>query len=315
MKITLLILLILVTIFILFYGGYYLVRPSQKGEEILKDLNLPYPTIIAHRGASNIAPESTEAAFIKAVEMGTDYVEADIHRTKDGKIVVLHDSNLKRTSNVEEIYPDRQNNHISTFTYDELLKLDFGSWFNEKYPNKADEEYNNLKIITLERLLEIAEFGEESTGIVLDLKDVWKYPGIEKDIIEILQNEQWYGEQSKNSKKLNDKSNILIFSFNLETLKTFKELAPSITRVLLLNSNMLSIRRWKRWLDVAEENTHGLAVKGTLTWPWNLALAHNRNLFVFPYVINKTWQLRIGAHIKSSGYITDRPELVLRFLK
>ncbi len=315
MKITLMILLIFVIIFMLFYGGYYLIRPSQKGEEILKDLNLPHPTIIAHRGASNIAPESTEAAFIKAVEMGVDYVEADIHRTKDGKIVVLHDSNLKRTSNVEEIYPDRQNNHVNTFTYNELLKLDFGSWFNEKHPNKADEEYNNLKIITLERLLEIAEHGKQSTGVVLDLKDVWKYPSIEKDIIEILQREKWYGKQRKSSKELNDKGNILIFSFNLKTLKTFKELAPSITRVLLLNQNMLSIRGWKRWLDLAEECSHGLAVKETLTWPWNLALAHNRKLFVFPYVINKTWQLRIGAHINSSGYITDRPELVLRFLK
>lgn len=312
MKIALIVFFIFFIIFMLFYGGYYLIRPSQKDEDILEELNIPHPTIIAHRGACNIAPESTRPAFVKAIRMGVDYIEADIHRTKDGKLIVLHDSNLKRTSNVEEVYPDRQNDHVSNFSYDELLKLDFGSWFNEKFSNKAVDEYHNLKILSLEQLLQIVKEEENSTGVVLDLKDVWKYRGLEHDVLELLKEEKFYGENKDDSI---DKARVLLFSFNLEILKKFKELAPEIPRVLLISESMMNRRKWNRWLDTAENITNGLAVKGFVNWPWNLALAHDRNLFVFPYVINKTWQLRIAAHINSSGYITDRPELVLRFFR
>lgn len=310
MKVIILIILILLAVLFLFYGGYYFIMPSYKGEEILNSLNIPYPAIIAHRGASDIAPEHTKPAFEKAVKMGVDYLEADIHRTKDGKLIVLHDNNLKRTSNVENIYPNRLQDHISTFTYEELLELDFGSWFNSKYPKKADANYKGLKILTLEKLLEIAAAGDNKTGVVLDLKNPEKYPGITSDIIGLLKEHGWYKEDDGDYN-----SNVIIFSLSLDVLKQFKNLAPEIPRVLLINNNMMTKRKWDDWLDLAEDNVHGLGVKKLISWPWYTALAHDKNLFVFPYVINKRWQLNILSHLQANGYITDRPELVMDFFE
>lgn len=295
-------------LFMLFYGGYYILRPSERGKNIVKNLNIPYPTVIAHRGASNIAPESSKPAFNEAINMGADYLEADIHRTKDGKLVIIHDSNLKRTSNVKSVYPNRANDHVSTFTYSELLTLDFGSWFNQKYPHKSEKKYNFLQIVTLEELIDLAKSSARSPGLVLDLKETGKYPGLAEDVLALLKRKNWYPPQNE------EKANIIIFSFNLDILKRFKQLAPEIPRTLLLDENMINKRNWSRWLELAEGNVNGLGVKGFVSWPWYIALAHDRNLFVFPYVINKVWQLKILSHIKSNGYITNRPGVVRKFL-
>lgn len=313
MKITLLIIIIAIVIFIVFYGGYYLINPSQRGEDILNELNITYPTVIAHRGASNIAPELTRPSFENAIKIGADYLEADIHRTRDGKLVIIHDDNLQRTSNIEEVYPERKDDKINTFTYEELLKLDFGSWFNEKHPTEAQDEYEGLKILSLEELLEIVDRTNQKTGIALDIKDTQKYPKIASDIIEVLIKKDWY-QRKDTSDDIQYSSRIMIFSFDIDVLKVFKELAPDLPRVLLLDNNRISRRNWRKWLDLAEGKVNGIGVKGFISWPWNIALAHDRNMFVFPYVINKGWQIKIMSHIKSSGYITNRPKLVLDFL-
>ncbi len=65
------------------------------------------PLVVAHRGASAYAPENTLAAVDKAAELGFRWVENDVQRTKDGELVVIHDDNLARTTNVEEVFPDR----------------------------------------------------------------------------------------------------------------------------------------------------------------------------------------------------------------
>src|SRR5688572_3669086 len=64
-------------------------------------------TNVAHRGASAYAPEHTLAAYRLAIEMGADYVEQDLAVTKDGVLICLHDASLERTTNVEEVFPDR----------------------------------------------------------------------------------------------------------------------------------------------------------------------------------------------------------------
>src|SRR5262245_569442 len=64
-------------------------------------------TLVAHRGASASAPEHTLAADKLAIEMGADFVEQDLAVTKDGVLICLHDASLERTTNVEELFPDR----------------------------------------------------------------------------------------------------------------------------------------------------------------------------------------------------------------
>ncbi|MGW3726664.1 glycerophosphodiester phosphodiesterase family protein [Streptomyces sp. NPDC000851] len=62
------------------------------------------PVVIAHRGASAQAPENTLAAVDKAAELGIQWVENDVQRTKDGELVVIHDDSLQRTTDVEEVF-------------------------------------------------------------------------------------------------------------------------------------------------------------------------------------------------------------------
>ena len=89
--------------------------------------------IIAHRGASADAPENTLASLKLGFQQGADAGELDIHLSKDGKLVVLHDPDTKRTAGVDKKVVDQ--------TFDELRKLDvggFGNWqgkgFTEKIP-------------------------------------------------------------------------------------------------------------------------------------------------------------------------------------
>ena len=119
---------------------------------------VPVNAVIAHRGSTFWVPEETESAFRWARNIGADYIEADLQITKDGVILALHDYELKRTTDVENIFPDRENLPASSFTYEELMQLDAGSWFNDARPEQARESFKTQKqyISTLEDLIMIA---------------------------------------------------------------------------------------------------------------------------------------------------------------
>lgn len=94
---------------------------------------------MAHRGSSYEAPENTMLAFENAVKATADYIELDVHETKDGEIVVIHDDNLKRTTGV--------NKKVYNMTYDEIKDLDAGSYFGD------EEEFKKCRIPTLEEVM------------------------------------------------------------------------------------------------------------------------------------------------------------------
>jgi len=77
---------------------------------------------IAHRGASSLAPENTLSAARKGLEAGADMWELDVQLTADGELIVIHDSTLKRTSNVEDVFPHRRPWQVHEFTLDEIRK-------------------------------------------------------------------------------------------------------------------------------------------------------------------------------------------------
>lgn len=310
MKYIISILAVIIIIFILFYGGYYLVFPSLQGEDILENFNMPYPTVVAHRGSSGLAPESTVEAYKRAVKNGTDYLEADLRQTKDGKIVVFHDNTLKRTSNVAKIYPEKVEDKVHEFKLEELKKLDTGSWFNKKYPQKSREEYENLEIITLEELIEIAKSGDHKPGLILELKDTDNHENFEKNIIKVLRDNNYLNLRNQKAS-----SQVIFFSFNLDSLKKLKKLVPEHPRLLLIDDQRISRDSWENWLDKGEGIVNGIGTKGWTCWPWHIAKAHDRGIFVFPYTVNKTWQMQILSHFKADGYITDYPESTLMFLE
>ena len=98
--------------------------------------------LVAHRGASAYAPEHTLAAYRLAIAQGADYVEQDLAVTKDGILICLHDDTLERTTNIEEVFPDRSSADPATgqrrwlavdFTLEEIKRLDAGGWFDQKF--------------------------------------------------------------------------------------------------------------------------------------------------------------------------------------
>jgi len=137
------------------YKTYPLKELSAEAK-VVRDYVKP-DAVIAHRGSTFWAPEETEAAFRWARNMGADYLEIDLQRTKDGVLLALHDGNLRRTSNIESIFPGKEDYPVSVFTLAELRQLDAGSWFNIDKPENARQSFVGQKISTLEEVLKIAE--------------------------------------------------------------------------------------------------------------------------------------------------------------
>ena len=104
-----------------------LATEADVGQTLARQAGIPWPAVIAHRGASFDAPESTAPAYLVARELGADYLELDLQRTKDGQLIALHDDTLERTTDVAKRFPERAKAPVSQFTLAELKSLDAGS--------------------------------------------------------------------------------------------------------------------------------------------------------------------------------------------
>jgi glycerophosphoryl diester phosphodiesterase len=138
---------------------------------------IPHPAVIAHRGASFDAPESTAASYRLARDLGADYLEMDLQRSKDGVLFALHDNNLQRTTDVATKFPDRKDSPANAFTMAELKTLDAGSWYNAKYPDRARPSYVGLKILTLDEIIDIAQANaQHKPGLYIETKEPQLFP-------------------------------------------------------------------------------------------------------------------------------------------
>ncbi|MCZ4693946.1 hypothetical protein DWB61_03440 [Ancylomarina euxinus] len=137
------------------YKTYPLKELSAEAK-LVRDYVKP-DAVIAHRGSTFWAPEETEAAFRWARNMGADYLEIDLQRTSDGVLLALHDGNLQRTSNIESVFPGRDDYPVSVFSLKDLRQLDAGSWFNIDKPENARASFVGQQVLTLQDVLLIAE--------------------------------------------------------------------------------------------------------------------------------------------------------------
>lgn len=116
-----------------------------------KKQELGRPLIMGHRGAMGHAPENTMASFKKAVEMGVEAIELDVHLSKDGKLVVIHDETVDRTTNGK--------GEVADLTLAELQALDAGSWFAPEFAGE--------RIPTLE---EVLTWARDRVPVVIEVK-------------------------------------------------------------------------------------------------------------------------------------------------
>lgn len=159
--------------------------------------------IFAHRGFSGKYPENTMLAFKKAVEIGVDGIELDVHLTKDNEIVIIHDEDIKRTCNGEGLVKD--------MTLEELKSFDASASFKGVYGKN--------EIPTLREYFELVKCTDVITNIELKT-GVFEYPGIEKMVIDLIRE---YSLESK----------IIFSSFNHFSVKRCEEIAPEIKRGFL----------------------------------------------------------------------------------
>ncbi|XP_009999360.1 PREDICTED: glycerophosphodiester phosphodiesterase domain-containing protein 4 [Chaetura pelagica] len=125
----------------------------------------PKPALIGHRGAPMLAPENTEMSFQKTIEHGGDGLETDVTISYDGIPFLMHDNSLKRTTNIQEVYPNYTDKHAAFFSWDTLKELNAGMWFIKNKPfacmgslSRADKEQAmNQSIYTLSSFLRLAD--------------------------------------------------------------------------------------------------------------------------------------------------------------
>lgn len=135
------------------------------------NLNIEYARtteVTAHRGASVDYPENTMSAFAGASELGADWIELDVQQTKDGRIIVIHDTNFRRTAGV--------NRNTWELTYDEVSRLDAGSFFGEEFAGE--------RIPLLEEVVEFAR--ENLIKLNIELKPTGHETDFEKAVVDIV---------------------------------------------------------------------------------------------------------------------------------
>jgi len=269
--------------------------------------DVPRPAVIAHRGASYLAPEETEPAYLLARDLGADYLEMDVQRTKDHVLIALHDDTLERMTNVARVFPGREKNGVEDFTLSELKQLDAGSWFNALHPDLARKKYADAKILTIEEVLKIAEQGENKPSLYMETKSPERHPGYEKELVDLLGTKGWLGKFD------NGISKVVFQSFDAPSLQRLKDLAPDVPRVYLLNKDMVKRSGWNKLIADAAALGDGIGPAGDVCWPWNLGKAHQAGLLVHVYTINVNWQFRLFSFCGADGFFTDRCDALMRY--
>ena len=140
------------------------------------NLNIEYTRrleVTAHRGASVFYPENTMSAFVGAKKLGADWIELDVQETKDKEVIVIHDTNFKRTTGVDK--------NTWELTYEDVEKLDAGSFFDKKYKKE--------KIPLLKDVVEFAK--ENSIRLNIEIKPTGHEKALEKEVVDIINEENF----------------------------------------------------------------------------------------------------------------------------
>ena len=187
--------------------------------------------LVAHRGASAYAPEHTLEAYTLAMTQGADFVEQDLAVTKDGVLVCIHDLTLERTTNVEEVFPDRFVEHkpdpaaagvrrwlVHDFTLAEIKRLDAGSWFGAKFAG--------ARIPTFQEAIDLVR---GKAGLYPELKDpaFYRGRGVSPDAL-------LAAALEKNGLVADAKTPVIIQSFDDTTLKQLARSLPKVPRAFLV---------------------------------------------------------------------------------
>ena len=253
-------------IIILFMVGSILTYQVINGNIDLTIANPDNIEITAHRGASYNYPENTMAAFVGAKELNADWIELDVHQTKDFQLVVIHDSNFKRVGNV--------NKKVSDLTYKEIQKIDVGSHY--------DLEYAEERAPLLEDVIKYAK--ENDIKLNIELKPTGTEVDFEKQVIDLINKYEY-------------KDKIVLASMNYEVLERAKEIDSSIRTVYVMSFAIGNI------IDLSSADIYSIEasnIKYSL-----VARIHNSGKKIFVWTINDIDTLYKMIDLNVDNIITD----------
>jgi glycerophosphoryl diester phosphodiesterase len=237
---------------------------------------------IAHRGFSSAAPENTLAAFKKAIEAGSDMIELDVHLSKDGQVVVIHDDTLKRTTSGI--------GKVSDFSLQELKQLDAGKWFGSRFFGE--------RIPTLKEVLELTR-GKIPIHIELKEGDLGRYTITDladRSLDEV--------------EKAGLVDQVLFGSFSLSAVDRIREKHPRLPVALICN---------KTW-DLPQDATGGrpipiLSSSGKVLNQANASKARQQGMKVFVWTLDKEEHMEQFLNVGVDGIITNHPDKLIKILQ
>jgi glycerophosphoryl diester phosphodiesterase len=241
--------------------------------------------IISHRGASAYAPENTLKAFTLAVEMGSRDFEFDVHRTKDGILVVHHDFDLKRTAGHAA--------RISDLTYSELRKYNVAAGFRRDCGFQC--------VPRLEEVLDVIE--PHAEGLNFEVKnDHNAYPGIEEQLLDFLKSKHGLLER------------VVVSSFDHATLKGLRELSPKLKLAYLGHnlSPMLLLPAVKKAKEVGAVGFH-LALR--IAFKLNVSRLKEAGFWVGVYTVNSQKDALRMKEIGVDGIFTNHPDILAQWTR
>lgn len=235
----------------------------------------PATEIVAHRAGAVFAPENTLAALDQAVLDRADWAEIDVQQTKDGVLIVMHDSNFKRVTGY--------NADVWDTDYETVKNLDAGAFF--------DSDFAGERIPTLEEMLIQAK---NRINLMIELK----YTGHEQQLVE---------KTIELIEKYHMEAQCTIVSMNMDILQKVKELAPNLktayVTALLLTDNY----------DL--KNIDGYSVETTNISYTMVAQAHLQGKKVYAWTANSERTINAILSSQADGIVTDNPQLARYYLE
>ncbi|MFE4692252.1 glycerophosphodiester phosphodiesterase [Streptomyces sp. NPDC056749] len=250
------------------------------------------PVVYAHRGASAYAPENTLAAVDAADDLGIAWVENDVQLTKDGVLVVVHDTTLNRTTDAEEVFPDRAPWAVKDFTAAEIAKLDAGSWFGAGFAG--------ARVPTLTQYLHRLERNHQK--LLLEIKSPEIYPGIEKETLRVLRKEGWLDRNHVKHK-------LIIQSFGAESVKTVHAQRPDVVTGFLGTPAVADLPSYAAFTDQINPSYTTIGADYVAAVQ-KLKGAHGKPLRVNTWTVNDAAKAAQVAGFGVDGIITNNPDVV-----
>ncbi|QIJ63569.1 glycerophosphodiester phosphodiesterase [Streptomyces sp. JB150] len=263
--------------------------------------------VVAHRGASEEAPEHTLAAYRKAIEDGADALECDVRLTADGHLVCVHDRRVNRTSNGRGA--------VSALELADLAALDFGSWKKTPAGRARDEDPDwehrpedpaETSVLTLERLLELVADAGRRVELAIETKHPTRWAGqVEERLLVLLKR---FGLDAPVTP---EDSPVRVMSFSARSLHRVQAASPTLPTVYLMQfaSPRLRDGRLPAGVRIA-----GPSIRIVRNHPAHVERLRQAGHQVHVWTVNEPDDIDLCVELGVDAIITNRPRAVLHRL-